>query len=989
MTPKDFQEATAERILEIFKHKNQNRILLADEVGLGKTIIANAVVKKVSEWHQKELHDDHFKVIYVCSNISIANQNYQKLGVRDEDCFNISESRLSMQHLKIYQNAGRDHSYQQLIPLTPATSFTMTGGQGIKSERALMNPFLRRFRGLSAYPETLSQFLRFEKGLKGWELSINEYEQRVVECDADTGCYIHDILEKLDTLIPDELYREILNICSSGHVFQIKSAKRRDIINALRRIFAQISLNKLEPDLVIMDEFQRFKDLISPRDDESGMLSKRFLSDTNTKVLLLSATPYKPYSTLEELANEDGGHYEEFMQVMDFLLYNSERNTTFHQVWTDYSCHLNELTTNDLTALIAQKNVAEDSLYQCVCRTERMNFSMIDTSKATEIKITPEDILSYVEMQQLLDRLGLGNFPIEYVKSAPYLLSFMNYKIKDRIVDRLKKSGDYSDVENSKTMLLRTRQINNYRQIGCNNARLQLLFDQVFDHGKNGAELLLWIPAAKPYYETKSIFNQNTGYSKLLVFSSWEMVPRMIASFASYEAERLTIGKLAKRQGQKVRKYFADENKKRSATVRLRNETEELIKYPSRTLAALFNPLAFAGGSIFQIRRELKSIIQEKIDDVSEMYGLQVGRGGAGQLLELLKAIGGKDRHGSLKVITNDAADLFSNMAIGSPGICAYRIFHNEKSASEIGNCFVSLFNKQESMAVVDVLYGKGEEFYYEAVIRYCAEGNLQAVLDEYAYVIGKSGNQLLEAMKAGFVDTASVQIETQESLVRHTVRPRLRTHFAVGYFNAKISEKSVQRTENIRAAFNSPFRPFVLATTSIGQEGLDFHSYSRKIMHWNLPSNPVDLEQREGRINRYLCHAIRQNIAFSEYGNFPFSKTVWPEMFDRAAHDMKGNHSDLIPYWCLPKGFNFSHKIERIVPMYPYSQDRFRYDKLIEVLSLYRLTLGQPRQEELFEVIEKREWEKGTINELYLNLSPFERQNRNKLVLSTCGEGK
>lgn len=67
-------------------------------------------------------------------------------------------------------------------------------------------------------------------------------------------------------------------------------------------------------------------------------------------------------------------------------------------------------------------------------------------------------------------------------------------------------------------------------------------------------------------------------------------------------------------------------------------------------------------------------------------------------------------------------------------------------------------------------------------------------------------------------------------------------------------NSKGVMRKENIRKAFNSPMRPFVLATTSIGQEGLDFHNYCRVIMHWNLPSNPIDLEQREGRINRFKC---------------------------------------------------------------------------------------------------------------------------------------
>lgn len=36
---KDFQCATVERIDELFRH-GQNRVLVADEVGLGKTLIA-------------------------------------------------------------------------------------------------------------------------------------------------------------------------------------------------------------------------------------------------------------------------------------------------------------------------------------------------------------------------------------------------------------------------------------------------------------------------------------------------------------------------------------------------------------------------------------------------------------------------------------------------------------------------------------------------------------------------------------------------------------------------------------------------------------------------------------------------------------------------------------------------------------------------------------------------------------------------------------
>jgi len=103
--------------------------------------------------------------------------------------------------------------------------------------------------------------------------------------------------------------------------------------------------------------------------------------------------------------------------------------------------------------------------------------------------------------------------------------------------------------------------------------------------------------------------------------------------------------------------------------------------------------------------------------------------------------------------------------------------------------------------------------------------------------------------------------------------------------------------------------------------------------------------------------------------------------MFTRATRELKGNDSDLVPFWCLPENFNLNQKIERIIPMYPFSQDKYRYDRLIDVLSLYRLTLGQPRQEELFEVLDKKQWKQGTIQELYLNLSPYSRLKEKGLI--------
>lgn len=109
---KDFQRATADRIEEIFRNGNQKRVLLADEVGLGKTIIAKEVIDRVRNLRQ-EKHDDIFRVVYVRSNVNIVHQNTKNLGIDKQ--LNISESRLSMQHLVIQEQVTalkKDNHYR-------------------------------------------------------------------------------------------------------------------------------------------------------------------------------------------------------------------------------------------------------------------------------------------------------------------------------------------------------------------------------------------------------------------------------------------------------------------------------------------------------------------------------------------------------------------------------------------------------------------------------------------------------------------------------------------------------------------------------------------------------------------------------------------------------------------------------------------------------------------------------------------------------------
>lgn len=96
------------------------------------------------------------------------------------------------------------------------------------------------------------------------------------------------------------------------------------------------------------------------------------------------------------------------------------------------------------------------------------------------------------------------------------------------------------------------------------------------------------------------------------------------------------------------------------------------------------------------------------------------------------------------------------------------------------------------------------------------------------------------------------------------------------------------------------------------------------------------------------------------------------------AYNELSGKFGGLVPYWCIPvEEFDNPEKIERIVPMYPLSSDRDYYNRMNSVLSLYRLTMGQPRQEELLGLFKNLTDEQ--VEKLLFNLSPIRRKNSGK----------
>ena len=980
---KDFQRATADRILHIYKNLGHRRVLLADEVGLGKTFVAKQVINLVREWHKQE-KDDFFKVVYICSNANIADQNIEKLGV--ENRMSISESRLSMQHLyikfaekQIAEQHEKVEMPESIIPLTPSTSFRFYSAQGTANERALMCDILCGLTQFKEYKEVISDFLSCN--VKNWQELTNTYNEKIKGCGDD---YLFEMHSKLQTRLSDAIINQLIEYTQNG----CDNRQRADMINKLRRIFAEISIDMLDPDLVIMDEFQRFNSLLEQGDDEQSMLANKFFDNerSNTKILLLSATPYKPYSTLEELnTNGNDEHYQDFMKVMDFLYATKDKMDRFKLTWHKYSAALKRTNVVDLTPLVVTKNEAEEALYGVMCRTERFNSGIIDDSRVCDVQIVPEDILSFAEGQYLMDCLNqentkvrLGNLPMEYVKSSPYLLSFMDkYELKKRIASALQHS-DVKRYGKMDALLLSKYAINNYRPISAANGKLKYLHDLVFGtrHEKK-TQLLLWVPASNPYYKAGGVFESNgaRNFSKIILFSSWEMVPRMISIMMSYYSELYTLGELKKVEAE-IR--YTSQKKNRYGENRFR--ADGLLEYPCQTLSGLFSPTTFYGEILSSIRKIIKQRIQEEFTQNTIISSIpQQGRNNAKLILTLMKILDGKpvETLNDLYVPSN-ALDVMTDIAIASPAVCAYRQSGNEEDAQMAAKAIVSVFNKPESAAVIDLMYNKkNDDDYYESVLDYCVVGNLQAVLDEYAHMTQTKmlGHTVTEAI----IGTSNLSIDTTDSLGMEGNKQLMRCHFAIPFIDKTVTDKSVARTTNIRKAFNSPFRPFLLSTTSIGQEGLDFHWYARKIVHWNLPSNPVDLEQREGRINRFKCLAIRRNVV-KLYGSETYH--TWDELFSLAYSNLKGTHSDIVPYWCLPVADLTEEQrakleyIERIVPLYPLSRDRYKYERLIKVLALYRMTLGQPRQEELLNLLKNMHLSDEQLKELTIDLCPYNKKS-------------
>ena len=145
---KDFQKNTVEYVFKrLYGDDPTSRFLVADEVGLGKTLVARGIIAKTIEHLQDSV--GRIDIVYICSNATIASQNIKRLKMRGLDEYlqalgnrARTDERITFATRLTYlpkEVQSLNGNKVNFISLTPNTTFDHTRSRGGHAdERAIL-----------------------------------------------------------------------------------------------------------------------------------------------------------------------------------------------------------------------------------------------------------------------------------------------------------------------------------------------------------------------------------------------------------------------------------------------------------------------------------------------------------------------------------------------------------------------------------------------------------------------------------------------------------------------------------------------------------------------------------------------------------------------------------------------------------------------------------------------------------------------------------
>lgn len=987
--PKGFQRATAEAALQTLTSRDgPRRFLVADEVGLGKTVVARTIVQEMMKGRRSPL-----VVFYIASNLNIAHQNRAKLLELLSTEREQKDAAAPADRLTLAANGEKrpKHERLHLYTLTPDTSvplYRRRGGFGRLEERALIFRLLSgRFPSLDT-----AEFSRLCRGGQAreasWSWALQQHEQidEVRELQNDF----------LNALAGDKQLN--LQIADAESILAAARNERPSrLMGSLRTALAMAVLKKVKPDLIIFDEFQRFRELlIAPANVSTDPVTHALRGGVRRDgpaLLLLSATPYRPYSSRQDEA-AGLSHHQDFFQLIRFL-FGSEVNRPqeIEQTFREFGTLMLSRETPDFEQLAALRDDIEKRLRPILSRTERPNETTAPSDGNHPFSnLLPEDLRVFKhwvarlqQAEQQRGKVDLMSFSVPYWLSIPLPIQMMGPGyVAWRRAEKDRRRREEPILRCSQRDRLETPKVWPHPQ-------LRVLSQKILGTPRLS---LPWVAPSLPWWELQGPWSEpGASGGKLLIFTRFKAVPASLASLLSLELEAAFSHRL---------RTYDRSGKVKPLQFKKDRPTLPAIFFPSPTLIAFTDPRHDKPAGLAEVRNSMRRQVHRLLRN---RLGVRVKRGRKRRpLWKLLTALeyrrertipdsglpswaelhrhwrraaGGQEEAmkdvlrkwqrvaaAGLDSVTRGEVAELAEFALSGPGVVLGRALYRFDPECIQDNHFGPLLDASWNglrpylnRGLFQAVLSRRNQSYTDAILEAVVAGNLESVLDEHLWI---TSNLNADAI-ANFPRDLRKALGLIEG--RHRVHEpgsdegfSLRCHVAMPFTDAKVENTQTGgvdrlRTDDLRQSFNSPFWPHVLATTSLGQEGLDFHVWCRQLLHWDLCPSPLGLEQREGRIQRFgglsvrcaLANALREQ-ALSEAGQ---RESPWTVVAKHAESKYGNDVSGRSPWWSCP-----GEKIDRLFVVLPNSRQTRRFDQLSRQRWLYRLALGQPHQQDFIESV-------------------------------------
>lgn len=1028
------------------------RFLVADEVGLGKTLVARGVMAKTLRHLQGKV--GRVDIVYICSNADIAQQNISRLSIPALDKVGFrSQGRLTLMPLIPLGQDGKPERPSALPKtgvnfqaLTPGTSLDFRNAPGQAQERALLalmvsnvlpEVTMTRWRNMFTQQVGHDRFQNLIDHVRTRYAIDPQLQKRFSKALHRPSADRPTLVDRLKAM--SERFQRQRN-------YRHRDPDQREaaaLIADLRRTLAGVCIQALAPDLLILDEFQRFTHLLDSHDPNAD-LARQLYEHANdghrTRVLMLSATPYR-MSSVGDTA-DDGSHHEEFLAMVRFLLCGNEAKlTTLRDNLTRFNEALRTLDPADTNTAEQLRRAIQTQLGGVMSRTDRTPTSLerdaMMLAPPTTVHPDAGQMLTYVGLQRAARALDVPDL-LEYWRSAPAPLSFLSgYKLRDRLIEALEDPNQALCEALVTPGLFLSDTVAEGAESG--HARTAALARTLIDAGLHR---VAWLAPSKPSHVLGGPFAKlgDGARTKRLLFSSWRMVPRAVSTVLDgllTDAQASEFGKPGTRR-------------------HVEADGDYLLGYPSSVLADLGHPDRWAAAceaagvtpTIEAFVTQLTPAVGRLMEDVEARFGadqqgaedhawywmgpaladaMACGQSETFDPFDLsdlederddqpLWALDGMATRRALWDSVSsgrarlgrrpaDLVDVLCRLAVAGPAVCALRSLADHadqhwqsahrQTASGAAAALLHYMGHEQTVQMLSGLYPK-ERSFATRVLSHALDGGLQAVLDEYLSVLDfdqpletDTARDSLPALAAR-LEQMEVALRLKPAVLRPEVlKPKDGTwRLEPQAYSLRIARPLLEDRSDgddregptamtqLRSAFNSPFLPFVLSSTSIGQEGLDFHWYGHAIVHWNLPASPVDFEQRDGRIHRFRNHAVRRNLA-RDWGGAAQQeapgRTGWDWMFARATEMVSASGSDaggMRPSWVYCEGDSVAPtptpawmlttmgapaRIERHVPVIPHSRDEVRLRRMTKAVGMYRMVFAQPRQDDLLAHLQRQ----------------------------------